>query len=153
LAEGLAGPGDDEGGAVFWGHSEKENARRQRALTLGQVAFVDEGRDDMGVFQIAVDEISIWGPGIKWNALIIVGTEDVCRDRRREVAAELLLVCAGRGQDRLTGSDPLDSLVLYIDHPFRMSVAEVTFVWWAAVDLVLVEGVLDLVREDAGRET
>jgi hypothetical protein len=34
-----------------------------------------------------------------------------------------------------------------------MGVAEVTFVWWAAVDLVLVEGVLDLVREDAGRET
>lgn len=57
------------------------------------------------------------------------------------------------GQDRLTGSDPLDSLVLYIDHPFRMGIAEVTFVWWAAVDLVLVEGVLDLVREDAGRET
>jgi hypothetical protein len=60
LAEGLAGPGDDEGGAVFWGRSENQDVRRQRALTLGQVAFVNEGRDDMGVFQIAVDEISIY---------------------------------------------------------------------------------------------
>lgn len=67
---------------------------------------------------------------------VVIWPKDVGGDRAREVASKLFLV----------------GMVHYIDHALGMRVAKVALVWWTEVDFILVERILDLVWEDAGRE-
>jgi hypothetical protein len=69
--------------------------------------------------------------------VVIVGTVDVGRDDRGEVASVLLVVC----------------LVLDINHTLSVSITEVGLVRRTVVDHGFVDGVASLVRENAGRKT
>jgi hypothetical protein len=44
-------------------------------------------------------------------------------------------------------------LVMYINHPFSMSITKVTLVRGAVVDIEFGQRVLNLVREDTSRQT
>lgn len=68
---------------------------------------------------------------------VVMRSKDVRRNGRGEVAAEFLLV----------------RMVLDVDHAFGVGIAKVAVVRWAKMDLLFGQGVVDLVREDAGRET
>lgn len=70
------------------------------------------------------------------EVVVVVRTEDVGRDGRGEVAAELLVV----------------SVVVDVYETLAVSVTEVGLVRRALVDVRLVDGVGDLVGEDAGGE-
>lgn len=57
LPEGLACSADNEGSVIFWARWEDEQVveRAERGIrTFCQKALVDEGGDDMCVFQVAV---------------------------------------------------------------------------------------------------
>lgn len=70
------------------------------------------------------------------KVVVVVRTKDVGRDGRGEVAAKLLVV----------------SVVVDVYEALAVSVSEVGLVGRALVDVRLVDGVGDLVGEDAGRE-
>ena len=80
-------------------------------------------------------------------------SEDVRRDRGREVVPELILVgtCGVSEFDRVAGCPP-HLPILDIHHPLCMCITEVTLVRQPEVDLGLVQRVCDLVWEDACRQ-
>jgi hypothetical protein len=70
------------------------------------------------------------------EVVVVVRTKDVGRDGRSEVAAKLLVV----------------SVVVDVYEALAVSVTKVGLVGRSLVDVRLVDGVGDLVGEDAGRE-
>lgn len=70
------------------------------------------------------------------EVVVVVRTKNVGRDGRGEVAAKLLVV----------------SVVVDVYEALAVSVTEVGLVGRSLVDVRLVDGVSDLVGEDAGRE-
>ena len=82
-------------------------------------------------------------------------SKDICWYRGRKVATILFLVCTGGGKDICIfhlGHEAAVLLVLYVDQALCVGVTKVTFVRQSAVDLRLVERILDFIREDAGRK-
>lgn len=130
--------------------------RKKMIRTLSKVRLVTEAWKNVSVL----------------DRVVVEGTEDVGGNDGSEVVSELIVVGAAKDAKSIMGqlnilhihlstdetNEPSrqgesNSLVLNIDESLAVGVSEVALMGRSQMDLGLVERVVDLVGEDAGRET
>ena len=70
--------------------------KKENALTLCDIAFVDQTWDYVGVFKIAGKEVRKNCGQEKGNSQIIVRPKHIRRYRRCEIAAKFFFVCSNQ---------------------------------------------------------